>query len=248
MTIRLIHVHQLETFYLCYGGQMSIWGHWGPKVVFHYKCYNLSMLHSLAIRLIRVHQLVTLFLFYGVKCQSRVIWGHWGRKVIFAKKALTRPWYIAWPYDSYMSISLRPSIFVSGSNVNLGSTWGHPGRVRRLWRQQCLVLFCFCFFKAERWPAAFPFKLNAHAQRLNAHTESTKESCVKSMKLSWSWILSNLCSSIALDINPSDRRSWTSKQKTLAFYEFSFTKTLMTFLSFSVWCRMLILLGKTFGS
>ena len=25
-----------------------------------------------------------------------------------------------------MSISLRPSIFVSGSNVNLGSTWDHP--------------------------------------------------------------------------------------------------------------------------
>ena len=122
---------------------MSIWGHWGPKVVFHYKCYNLSMLHSLATRLIRVHQLVTLFLFYGVKCQSGVIWGHWGRKVIFAKNALTRPWYIAWPYDSYMSISLRPSIFVSGSNVNLGSTWGHPGRVRRLWRQQCLVLSFF---------------------------------------------------------------------------------------------------------
>ena len=141
MSIRLIQVHQLETFYLCYGGQMSIWGHWGPKVVFHYKCYNLSMLHSLAIRLIRVHQLVTLFLFYGVKCQSGVIWGHWGRKVIFTKNALTRPWYVAWPYDSYMSISSRPSIFVSGSNVNLGSTWGHPGRVRRLWRQQCLVYF-----------------------------------------------------------------------------------------------------------
>ena len=98
------------------------------------------MLHSLAIRLICVHQLVTLFLFYGVKCQSGVIWGHWGRKVIFAENALTRPWYIAWPYDSYMSISLRPSIFVSGSNVNLGSTWGHPGRVRRLWRQQILVI------------------------------------------------------------------------------------------------------------
>ena len=76
----------------------------------------------------------------GVKCQSGVIWGHWGRKVIFAKIALPRPWYIAWPYDSYMSISLKPSIFVSGSNVNLGSTWGHPGRVRRLWRQQILVL------------------------------------------------------------------------------------------------------------
>ena len=90
MTMRLIHVHQLETFYLCYGGQISIWGHKGPKVIFHYKCYNLSMLHSLAIRLIRVHQLVTLFLFYGAKCQSGVIWGHWGRKVIFAKNALTR--------------------------------------------------------------------------------------------------------------------------------------------------------------
>ena len=45
-----------------------------------------------------------------------------------------------------MSISLRPSIFVSGSNVNLGSAWGHPGRVRRLWRQQCLVLSCFFLF------------------------------------------------------------------------------------------------------
>ena len=42
-----------------------------------------------------------------------------------------------------MSINLRPSIFVSGSNVNLGSAWGHPGRVRRLWRQQCLVLSFF---------------------------------------------------------------------------------------------------------
>ena len=149
MNIRLIHVHQLET-YLYYGGQI-IWGHWGPKVVFYYKCYNLSMLHSLAIRLIHVHQLVTLFLFYGVKCQSGVIWGHWGRKVIFAKNALTRPWYIAWPYDSYMSISLRPSIFVSGSNVNLGSTWGHPGRVRRLWRQQMSSsFFLLSFFLATR--------------------------------------------------------------------------------------------------
>ena len=45
-----------------------------------------------------------------------------------------------------MSINLRPSIFVSGSNVNLGSAWGHPGRVRRLWRQQCLVLVSSFFF------------------------------------------------------------------------------------------------------
>ena len=51
-----------------------------------------------------------------------------------------------------MSISLRPSIFVSGSNVNPGSAWGHPGRVRRLWRQQCLVL---SFFLLSFWQHAF---------------------------------------------------------------------------------------------
>ena len=37
MTIRLIHVHQLETIYLCYGVKCQsgvIWGHWGQKVVF----------------------------------------------------------------------------------------------------------------------------------------------------------------------------------------------------------------------
>ena len=37
MTIRLIHVHQLETLYLCYGvkGQPGvIWGHRGQKVIF----------------------------------------------------------------------------------------------------------------------------------------------------------------------------------------------------------------------
>ena len=183
MTIRLIHVHQLETFYLCYGGQMSIWGHWGPKVVFHYKCYNLSMLHSLAVRLILVHQLVPLFLFYGVKCQSRVIWGHWDRKVIFAKNAVTRPWYIAWPYDSYMSISLRPSIFVSGSNVNLGSTWGHPGRVRRLWRQQILVLSSF-FFLSGNISFSHPSRLSiltklGHSDRYVDHYSGTNNDGVR---------------------------------------------------------------------
>ena len=34
MTIGLIHVDQLETLYLCYGGQVSIGGHWGQKVIF----------------------------------------------------------------------------------------------------------------------------------------------------------------------------------------------------------------------
>ena len=37
MTIRLIHVHQLETFYLCYGVRYQpgvIWGHRGQTVIF----------------------------------------------------------------------------------------------------------------------------------------------------------------------------------------------------------------------
>ena len=52
-------------------GHMSIWGHLGTlgsKGHFHYKCYNLSMLHSMTIGLIHVHQVETLYLCYGVKC------------------------------------------------------------------------------------------------------------------------------------------------------------------------------------
>ena len=63
MTIRLIQVDQFETLYLCYGVICQsgvIWGHWGQKVIFHYKCYNLSMLHSMTIGLIHVDQLETL--------------------------------------------------------------------------------------------------------------------------------------------------------------------------------------------
>ena len=45
MTIRLIHVDQLETLYLCYGVIVSIWGHLGSlgsKGHFHQKCYNFG--------------------------------------------------------------------------------------------------------------------------------------------------------------------------------------------------------------
>ena len=37
MTKKLIHVHRLETLYLCYGVKCQsgvIWGHWGQKVIF----------------------------------------------------------------------------------------------------------------------------------------------------------------------------------------------------------------------
>ena len=95
--------------YLCYGVKCKsgvIWSHWGQKVT---------------IRLIQVDQLETLYLCYGVKCQSGVIWVTWGQKVIFTKIAITHPCYIALPQDSCMFISLRPSTYVMGSNVNLGS-------------------------------------------------------------------------------------------------------------------------------
>ena len=38
MTIRLIHVHQLQTLYLYYGVKYQprvIWGHWGQKIIFN---------------------------------------------------------------------------------------------------------------------------------------------------------------------------------------------------------------------
>ena len=48
MIIRLIHVHQLETLYICYGVKCQsgvMWGHWGQKVILTQnaiirKCYT----------------------------------------------------------------------------------------------------------------------------------------------------------------------------------------------------------------
>ena len=37
MTIRLVHVHQFEILYLCYGVKCQSgvnWSHWGQKVIF----------------------------------------------------------------------------------------------------------------------------------------------------------------------------------------------------------------------
>ena len=43
MAIRLIHVDQIETLYLCYGVKCQsglIWGHWGQKVIFTKNAIN----------------------------------------------------------------------------------------------------------------------------------------------------------------------------------------------------------------
>ena len=98
-------------------------GSQGSKGHFHKKCSNSSILYRMTMRLMHVHQLKTLYLCNWVNCQSGVIWGHWGQKVIFTKNAITRPCYIAWPKDSYMLITLRPSTYFIGSIVNLLLFW-----------------------------------------------------------------------------------------------------------------------------
>ena len=97
MTIKLIHIDQLENLYLCCGvtcqsggvtGQTGvIWDHWSQKSHFHQKYYNFSMLRSMTIRLIHVDQLETFYLCYGVTCQSGIILGH-GVKRSFSLKML----------------------------------------------------------------------------------------------------------------------------------------------------------------
>ena len=125
MTIRLIHVHLLETLYLCYGVKCHsgvIWGHWGQKFIFTKKCYNSSMLHSMAIRLITCWSAWdALPMLWG----QMSIWGHLGSlrsKGHFHQKC----------YNSSMlhSMTIRLIhvhqletlyLYVMGSNVILGS-------------------------------------------------------------------------------------------------------------------------------
>ena len=70
MTIRLIHVHQLETFYLCYGvkGQPgAIWGHRGQKVIFTKNATSTDYMAWLCNSCIYIHKLETLYSIHGVK-------------------------------------------------------------------------------------------------------------------------------------------------------------------------------------
>ena len=116
----LMYIHQLDTPYKFISSNLNL-GSLGSKGHFHQKCYNSSILHSMTIRLMHVHKLNTLYLYYGVKGQPGVIWGNRGQEVIFTKNALSCSYYIAWPQNWYMCISLRPSTYFVGSKVNLGS-------------------------------------------------------------------------------------------------------------------------------
>ena len=70
MTIRLIHVHQLEPLYLCYGvkGQPGvIWGHRGQKVIFTKNATSTDYMAWLCNSCIYIHKLETLYSIHGVK-------------------------------------------------------------------------------------------------------------------------------------------------------------------------------------
>ena len=110
----LLHIDQLDTLYKSYGSKNSsgvIWGHRGQKFIFT-KNTNSYRLHGMVMWLMHMHQLDTLYQSNGCKNSSGVT----GVKRSFSRKnAVTRPLYIARPYDSNMYISLRPSTYVMGS-------------------------------------------------------------------------------------------------------------------------------------
>ena len=75
----------------------------------------------MTIILIHVDQHETLYLCYGVIGQHGVIWGRRGQILIFTKNAFSPLCYIVYPCNSYIIISLRPSTYVMGSKVKMGS-------------------------------------------------------------------------------------------------------------------------------
>ena len=101
MTIRLMHVHLLETSTYVMGSNVNLEDTAGVKrSFFQYKWFNSSMLHSMTIEFIHMHALEPLYL--RMWWDQMSIWGN-----------------------------LRLSIYNAGSNVNLDSIWGQSGRVRR---------------------------------------------------------------------------------------------------------------------
>ena len=100
---------------------------------FHYKWYNSSMLHSLTMIRLRPS---TYFMGSNVNLGSIGVTG--------GKRHFRLKWFnlsmlhgmTIWLIHEHQLETLH---LFYGSNVNLGSALGHPGRVRRLWRQQILV-------------------------------------------------------------------------------------------------------------
>ena len=107
------------------------------------------MLHSMTIRLIHVHQLGPST--YDIGSNTNLgSFGVTGVKRSFSLKCYTLSMTLHdHIYSNFnISISFKPSTTFAGSTGNLGSVRGRSlkaGRVRRLWRQQCLVDIAFMF-------------------------------------------------------------------------------------------------------
>ena len=64
------------------------------------------------------------------------------------KNAVTRPLYIARPYDSNMYISLRPSTYVMGVIGQPGVIWGHRGQTL-IFTKNTLFPLCYVLYQCN---------------------------------------------------------------------------------------------------
>ena len=118
MVTWLLHIDQLDTLYKSYGSKNSsgvIWGYRSQKLIFTKNavtptdymvwscdsCICISKILCIKVMGVKIH--LGSFGFTGAK------------RSFSQKNAVTRPLYIARPYDSNMYISLRPSTYVMGS-------------------------------------------------------------------------------------------------------------------------------------
>ena len=130
MTIKVIHVYQLETlYYLCYWVKCQpwiIWGHRGQKVIFTKKASSpreyvpLTCDLCICINLTPSTKVITL---------KKNHPGSFGVRSFSLKNSISCPCCKAWPWNSYMCISLKPSTYIMGSGAKLES-FGVTGNKR----------------------------------------------------------------------------------------------------------------------
>ena len=104
-----------------------IWGHLGSqgsKGLFHQKCYNSSMLHSMTKRLIHIHKPEPLYPCYGATGQPGVIWVHMGQRSFSLKMLFSPSDHTVWSCDS--CTTWYPLQKLSGQ-ISLWVIWGYKG-------------------------------------------------------------------------------------------------------------------------
>ena len=86
MTIWLIHVHQLETLFLCYGVKCQtgvVWGLWGQNVIFTKNAITRPCYRAWPWDLYRLISLRRSTYVRGSNVNLGSFGGHWNQKVIF---------------------------------------------------------------------------------------------------------------------------------------------------------------------